>query len=498
MTESGDRLGSHYTIDRPLGSGAMGEVWLAHDESGKKVAVKLLHPHLTSDKAIVRRFIEEREILTSIHSPGVVEVFDMVMEGDKLGIVMEYVDGPNLSSELKIHAERHEFMQERYAARFAAEICDGLAAVHAARICHRDVKPANVLLSRGPHGDWHPKLTDFGISKVLSSTLEGTTAFAGTPRYMAPEIIKGRTPCPASDLYSFGVMLYEMVAGHAPFTAPNREAVILAHLEQDPRRPSGISDAMWYVISCCLAKEPTNRPSSAAAVATALRRIGDGMDPGVLVSPAAPAGPTGATVRLTDPPPGWTSAPTQVLTPAASPSASPTSQYLSAPPRPSPPARSAEPEPPRRRGKIWIPALVVLLAALVVAGIAFDPFGWRTPVAEGSPSAGTASSAGRTNSGTTTGAAPQPTQRTSSAPPADATLPAGVTQCSPKVGVGTKNTSCELAANVAADIPDNPGDQFTVDAYSPVTGKTYTLTCTSGTYYRCVKEKNNIEVYVIK
>lgn len=485
MTESGDRLGSHYTIDRPLGSGAMGEVWLAHDESGKKVAVKLLHPHLTSDKAIVRRFIEEREILTSIHSPGVVEVFDMVMEGDKLGIVMEYVDGPNLSSELKIHAERHEFMQERYAARFAAEICDGLTAVHAARICHRDVKPANVLLSRGPHGDWHPKLTDFGISKVLSSTLEGTTAFAGTPRYMAPEIIKGRTPCPASDLYSFGVMLYEMVAGHAPFTAPNREAVILAHLEQDPRRPSGISDAMWYVISCCLAKEPTNRPSSAAAVATALRRIGDGMDPGVLVSPAAPAGPTEATVRLAAPPQGWTSAPTRLLPPAASPSASPTSQYPGAPLTQPAPTRPAET--PRRRSKVWIPALAILLVALVVAAIAFDPFGWNKPAAGGSPSvAGSATSTARTGSGATT----QPTPT--------ATLPAGVTQCSTKVGVGTKNTSCQLAANVAADIPDDPGDQFTVDAYSPVTGKTYTLTCTSGQYYRCVKEKNNIEVYVIK
>jgi serine/threonine-protein kinase len=123
----------------------------------------------------------------------------------------------------------------------------------------------------------------------------------------------------------------------------------------------------------------------------------------------------------------------------------------------------------------------------VVAAIAFDPFGWNKPAAGGSPSAArSATSTARTGSGATT----QPTPT--------ATLPAGVTQCSPKVGVGTKNTSCQLAANVAADIPDDPGDQFTVDAYSPVTGKTYTLTCTSGQYYRCVKEKNNIEVYVIK
>lgn len=607
MTESGDRLGSHYTLDRILGSGAMGQVWLAHRENGDKVAVKMLHPHLTSDRAIVRRFIEERELLTSIHSPAVVEVFDMVMEGEHLGIVMEYVDGPDLGSELALHAKNHELMQEGYAARLGAEVCDGLSAVHAARICHRDVKPANVLLSQGPDGDWHPKLTDFGVSKILDSTLEGSTAFAGTPNYVAPEIIKGQTPSAASDLYSFGVMLYEMVAGHTPFPALNREAVILAHLDREPPRPTGISDAMWYVISCCLAKDPAHRPVSAASVGTSLRRLVEGLDPGVLVQPAvsgmppeAPGPlPGGAATQIVGQVggQGWTSMPPQPavggqqLPPGSAPQPSGTPQpgypsgvypgapqsygsgsyppgsYSSAPypsgsvpPGPVPPGSvppgaypagsypsgayspgapgsyppgsypsgsvppgsagtsgtspsgmtllglphsggagtqqtaHTESSRPRRRTGLWISvAALALLAVVVIGAIFLDPFGSE-------PSAGSAQSATATPSGQTSSASGSESSsaQTTSQPTQTVTLPAGAKLCSPKVGVGTENTSCQLAANVAAAIPDNPGDRFTVTAYSPVTGKNYTLTCTSGQYYMCTKSENNIEVYVIK
>ncbi|AFV91069.1 Serine/threonine protein kinase [Acidipropionibacterium acidipropionici ATCC 4875] len=309
MTAPGDRLGSRYEFDEVIGNGAMGQVWRAHDQQGGTVAVKMLHPHLATDKDIRRRFFDESQILTSITHPAVVQVRDVVMEGATLGIVMEYVEGPDLGSELKEHAGHNQRMQEAYAARLGAEIADGLAAIHAAKICHRDVKPANVLLTRTDPGQvdpeatrrsgladagggWHPKITDFGVSKILDSAAATATAFAGTPNYVSPEIILGRAPTPASDLYSFGIMLYEMVAGRTPFAAPSREAVMHAHMAQEPARPDGLSERMWQIISCCLAKDPAGRPASAQVLARELRRLADGQAPGDLL--ASPGGGPGA------------------------------------------------------------------------------------------------------------------------------------------------------------------------------------------------------------
>lgn len=301
MTEKGDRLGSRYMVDSVLGTGSMGQVWLAHDQNGSQFAVKMLHPHLASDPDIRRRFFNESQILTSITHPAVVRVRDVVMEGETLGIVMEYVEGPDLATELKEHSHNGQRMQEAYASRLGAEIADGLAAIHAAHIAHRDVKPANVLLTRkapeqdddathrsldvtGSAGAWHPKITDFGVSKILDRANTDSTAFAGTPNYVSPEIILGRPPTPASDLYSFGVMLYEMVAGRTPFTAPSREAVMHAHVSDPPARPDDLSDRMWHILSCCLAKDPAARPASAAVLARELRRLVDGEAPGELVA----------------------------------------------------------------------------------------------------------------------------------------------------------------------------------------------------------------------
>ena len=112
MTAPGDRLGSRYEFDEVIGNGAMGQVWRAHDQQGGTVAVKMLHPHLATDKDIRRRFFDESQILTSITHPAVVQVRDVVMEGATLGIVMEYVEGPDLGSELKEHAGHNQRMQE--------------------------------------------------------------------------------------------------------------------------------------------------------------------------------------------------------------------------------------------------------------------------------------------------------------------------------------------------------------------------------------------------
>lgn len=597
MTAPGDRLGSRYEFDEVIGNGAMGQVWRAHDQQGGTVAVKMLHPHLATDNDIRRRFFNESQILTSITHPAVVQVRDVVMEGATLGIVMEYVEGPDLGSELKQHAEHNQRMQEDYAARLGAEIADGLAAIHAAKICHRDVKPANVLLTRadpghdaagpdpeatrrsglaGAVGGWHPKITDFGVSKILDSAAATATAFAGTPNYVSPEIILGRAPTPASDLYSFGIMLYEMVAGCTPFAAPSREAVMHAHMAQAPARPDGLSDRMWQIISCCLAKDPAGRPASAEVLARELRRLADGQAPGDLVAPpgsgpgipeaagAAGAGPA-ATYVVGQ---GWNAMPPRSPTPFqqspgtlvgpygspdpgtagqgvpsqgvpgqggsapsggsyASPGTSGGTPYPPVPyqstPYPTAVGASypgAYPEPrmpqpgqmspvgqpmvpsspggqapePKKGGRRWLPLVIAVVAVAVVLGIVFSPIGLggRDDSAGDSPSAGSPASSQQPSESASTGT-PEPTEPTTAV-----ALPAGAKACTPTVAVGGKNTSCPFAQNVAAAIPDDHGDRFSVKAFSPATNKEYTLSCTSGQYVLCTKPENNIEVYVLK
>ncbi|MCA0438446.1 MAG: protein kinase [Austwickia sp.] len=276
-------LGSGYLLDRPLGEGASGQVWLGRDRSGRPRAVKLLRHDLASDVRVLQRFVQERSILESIHHPNVVQVHDLVVEGSTLAIVMDYVDGPDLATVL---GERGS-LPPSDVVRLGREVATALHAAHVKGVVHRDVKPANVLLETATG---QARLTDFGIAKVTDASHQ-RTMLLGTPLYLAPELLEGAEPTGAVDVYSLGLMLYELLCGIPAFAGkPSAMALMRTHATEDPGRPEGIPDRLWAQISLMVRKDPAARPS-AAHVADVLRSL----EPECHGVPAAPV--------LTTPPP---------------------------------------------------------------------------------------------------------------------------------------------------------------------------------------------------
>jgi serine/threonine-protein kinase len=253
-------LGSRYVLHELLGRGAMGQVYRGSVRgSGDPVAVKVLKPELVSDTEVVARFFQERSILTSIGHPNVARVLDLVVEGDTLGIVMELVQGQDLRRYLWARGT----FPPGEAAGLVCQLLQGLAAVHAAGVVHRDVKPENVLVSMISR-QVVLKLTDFGVARLsYGASLTKMTSLIGTPEYMAPELADHDTATPAADLYSAGIVLYEMLAGRTPFAGGHPLAVLRRQVEQPPPPVPGIPPALWAQIESLLAKDPRSRPGSA-------------------------------------------------------------------------------------------------------------------------------------------------------------------------------------------------------------------------------------------
>ncbi|AXE39014.1 Serine/threonine-protein kinase PknA [Acidipropionibacterium virtanenii] len=250
----------------------MGQVWRAKDRAGRPYAVKMLLPVLANDPEIVRRFVTERSITLQINDPHVVRVRDMVVEGQTLAIVMDLVNGTDLKTKLATNGP----LPPAEVAYLGAQIAGGLAAVHAKGIVHRDVKPANVLLTPGPPET--ARLTDFGVSFLQdASHLSHITAVVGTPNYVAPEIVLGKRPVPASDLYSLGIMLYELVCGITPFATGSTMTVLRGHCELTPGRPDGFPEPLWRVVAWLLSKDPDQRPESARQIAVSLEQMIPGL-----------------------------------------------------------------------------------------------------------------------------------------------------------------------------------------------------------------------------
>jgi serine/threonine protein kinase len=265
-------LGSRYVLHELLGRGSMGQVFRGTVRAdGQPVAVKVLRPELVSDPEVVARFLQERSILTSVSHRHVVRVLDMVVEGDTAGIVMELVPGQDLRHLLSTRRT----LPPAHAVHFARQMLEGAAAVHAAGIIHRDIKPENVLVDLS--GDEVVlKLTDFGIARLSDGpALTGQASLLGTPQYMAPEVANSGLATPAADLYSIGIVLYEMLAGRTPFAGEDDHplAVLGRHVEQLPVSIPGIRTDLWAQVERLLAKDPRFRPSSAAEAAAALSRL---------------------------------------------------------------------------------------------------------------------------------------------------------------------------------------------------------------------------------
>jgi serine/threonine-protein kinase len=233
--------------------------------SGLEVAVKVLRDDLASRPEAVQRFVRERDLLQAVASPHVVRVHDLVIHGDELAIVMDLVPGGHLRRALTFP------LLPATAVELAAQVADGLAAVHAAGVVHRDLKPENVLVDTGGGPAPRLRLTDFGISRLSEAQLTQTSV-TGTPGYLAPEVAAGGRVTAAADVYALGVILYELCTGRGPFLADNPLVLVLAHTRQQPPRPTGMPEPLWSLLSGMLAKDPTARPT-AAQLAPALRRL---------------------------------------------------------------------------------------------------------------------------------------------------------------------------------------------------------------------------------
>jgi hypothetical protein len=330
-------LGSRYRLGEPLGSGAMGQVFTGTDPDGQEFAFKILRSDLTGNPDVVARFLQERSILTGLRHPNLVGVHDLVVEGDTVAIVMDLIRGGDLRARL---ADGPLLPAE--VARIGASVAGALAAVHAAGVVHRDVKPENILMD-----GMTPRLTDFGISRLASDSEIGRSSLlAGTPQYVAPELAEGLDATPAADLYSLGIVLYELCCGVTPFAGGSMLAVIRQHAEQEPGRPGGVPDQLWEVISWLLRKSPRGRPQTAQQVATLLEALA----PDLMRFPVAQ--------RLTTPP-----------TPAPAQGQFTTQMGMAPAPLARPPVATA-PAVTKRRRKRWLVAFTLVLA-MVGGGVAY-------------------------------------------------------------------------------------------------------------------------------
>ncbi|MFE4416271.1 protein kinase [Streptomyces sp. NPDC056821] len=288
-------LADRYELEELLGRGAVGEVWRAGDQVlGRPVAVKLLRAGEMTDSA---RFRREARVAACLNHPNVVSMYDFGSHGDQLYLVMELVDGWNLSQERALRGT----LAPHEASGIAAQIAAGLSAAHRQGVVHRDIKPANVMLTL----DRTVKIADFGIARFAdeeASALTATGKILGTADYLAPERALGRPAQTASDVYSLGCVLYELLTGRPPFSGATSLAVVQQQVGAAPpppillrgEIPQPLSDYLLQLLS----KEPTHRPTAAQAadwLSTAGPTPAPAQSPGTAVLPAVTE-PTG---RLT-------------------------------------------------------------------------------------------------------------------------------------------------------------------------------------------------------
>jgi serine/threonine protein kinase/beta-lactam-binding protein with PASTA domain len=270
MIESAHVFNNRYRLDNKLGEGGMATVYCGTDTLlRRRVAIKVLRPDYASDQEFVRRFYQEAESAAKLSHPNIVNTYDVGREGDTYYIVMELVDGPSLAEIIAADGR----LPEPVALDYAAQVCNGLAYAHRQGLLHRDIKPANILITK----DDVVKLSDFGIARAVSQqtmTMTRPGMVMGSVYYLSPEQAQGLELTEASDLYSVGVVLYQMLTGKLPFTGESPVTVALKHIS-DPAPPldpsAGVSPALSAIVSKLLQKQPENRFGSASEVASALR-----------------------------------------------------------------------------------------------------------------------------------------------------------------------------------------------------------------------------------
>jgi serine/threonine-protein kinase len=261
----GCALDGRYELHAVIGEGAFGRVYRGLDRRlARAVAVKVIKPWWAEDSAWVERFQREAQLLARVSDPGVVQVFDFGDADEGPYYVAELVEGESLAERL-----RGGPLAPAEAQAVAEQLCRALGSAHAQGVVHCDVKPANVLLtSKGG-----VKVGDFGVARLAEGTSQPHAAtVAGTPRYMSPEQARGRRATPATDVYSAGVVLYEMLAGEPPFAHGSAVELGLRHLQDPPPPlPAGVPSALSEIVLKALSKLPADRYGDGAAMAAALR-----------------------------------------------------------------------------------------------------------------------------------------------------------------------------------------------------------------------------------
>ncbi|WP_242424287.1 protein kinase domain-containing protein, partial [Frankia sp. EI5c] len=246
------------------------------ESDGSPVAVKILRAELADDHDVVDRFLRERRVLLRFDHPHLVKVRDLVAESGTLAIVMDLVDGVDLRG----HLRRQGPLEPREAVALLCQALDALATVHREGVVHRDVKPENILVDTTDQDHPRAMLTDFGIARLTHGpAMTRLTGLIGTPRYMAPELSDGTPATTAADLYSLGVVLYELLNGRAPFEAEHPIAMLRAHLEQPPAPLDGLPGTLWPTLARLLAKSPADRPATAEEARAELLAALPGADP---------------------------------------------------------------------------------------------------------------------------------------------------------------------------------------------------------------------------
>ncbi|NYE36319.1 serine/threonine-protein kinase [Nocardioides cavernae] len=443
--------GAHrYVLESRIATGGMGEVWAARDSVlDRPVAVKVLKTEYADDARFRTRFATEARHAASLHHGGIAAVFDFgeASLDDGSGtprpyLVMELVEGQPLSALLRPDAP----LDPAVAAELLAQAGDALGVAHDAGIVHRDVKPANLLVTP----DRQVKVTDFGIARAAEAmALTETGQVLGTPAYISPEQAEGRTATAASDVYSLGVVAFECLAGRKPFVADTPVATAIAHLRNPvPELPASVPTDLAAVVRRALAKAPEERFRDGRAFARALREP----------SRAAAAGADAATAVTPAAAPAASASTTQVM-PAATPAPTPA-------PTPTPvPTPTAAP-PARRRSVPW-PTIIGLVAVAAAVLLAVW-LGTRDGDDQPTGSTGEPSASSPTGSAETPDETPDETQETpeeTAGPPETPEKPEPTTvEVDPAAYVGRDHKDVEKELRDLGLQPEpleleNPGDQ---------------------------------------
>src|SRR5437764_4733586 len=268
--QPGDLIADRYELEEVVGTGGMSTVFRARDvQLDRRIAIKILHERFADDPEYLERFRREARAVARLSHPNIVTVIDRGVDDGRQYIVFEYVEGENL----KELVQRTGRLPVRRALELALAVADGLSFAHEHGLVHRDVKPQNVLLSR----EGEVKVTDFGIARSLhvEHGVTQTGTVLGTGEYLAPEQATGKPVSPATDVYSLGVVIWELLAGDVPFVGENFVAVALRHVNEPPphlreRRPD-VTPRLDAAVQRALAKDPARRFPSMTAFAKELR-----------------------------------------------------------------------------------------------------------------------------------------------------------------------------------------------------------------------------------